>query len=108
VPKTIQKLSLDYGGRGDSFLPVPDYVNALAYSTHEEFTVPTWAKYMLISVSVLSYINRTDNAAVPADVTDGTASFMLNPGEPIPFAVAGGEVYSLVSAGAVATIGFYG
>ncbi len=97
------------GSGGFSALPLPDYIDSLSYTTHEEFTVPAKAHFMSLSVSVLSYIQRTDNAATPTDITNGTGSFVLNPGvQPYIFACEAGEVYSVVSAGAVISIGYYG
>ena len=104
---SILGASPKHGSHGLSALAVPDYVDAKAYTTHEEFTVPARAHFMLITVSVLSYLKRVE-AAVPADVADGSASMMLNPGPGHFFACEPGEIYSLVSAGAVATIAYYG
>lgn len=110
MTKTPQMIgsTLKMGGNGLSAMAFPDYINGLAFTTHEEFTVPTGAHFMLISVSVLSYMQKTDNAATTADTTNGTGSMVLNPGLPYLWACEAGEVYSVVSAGAVISIGYYG
>jgi hypothetical protein len=59
----------------------PTYVNArvLAASTAEAFTVPTGAKYVLLTANVDFWANFTTTAAVPAaDITDGSSP-VLNP-----------------------------
>lgn len=92
-------------------LPMPDYVDSKAFTTHEEFTVPAGALYALISGTVAFYMLYGTNptAAVPADVTDGTASELVNVGPPILRQVVAGDKISVVASGAcITTIAYYG
>ena len=73
----------DGSGAFSSFLrTAPTYVDArvLAANTAESHTIPTGAKYLIISSSCAAfYAKQNGTAAVPAaDVTDGTGS-ELNP-----------------------------
>lgn len=51
---------------------------ALAANTAEAHTVPTGATHVVFSATADFYVNYGGTAAVPADVTDGSAS-ELNP-----------------------------
>lgn len=61
-------------------IPFSNYVlsKSLAAGVAESFTVPALAKYVVFSANVDFYANNRAVAAVPGDVTDGTAS-ELNP-----------------------------
>lgn len=60
--------------------PAPDYVNAKALSAgaNEDETVPSGAKFVVFSATADFYAKRGGTAAVPGDVSDGSAS-ELNP-----------------------------
>src|SRR5207249_10304100 len=62
--------------RRSSDLSAPLYVDArdLAASTNETHTVPTGADYVIFSADGDFYAKPNGAAAVPSDVTDGTAS----------------------------------
>lgn len=61
----------------------PDYVNAhvLAAATNETETVPAAAIFVLINVTAATYFKAGAAATIPADTTDGSASFLINPGD---------------------------
>jgi len=97
------------GSHGLRALPFPDYVDSLAFTTVESFTVPARAHFMLIAVNVLTYMMKTDNAAViSTDIATGLAPMIINPGPPQLYACEPGDVYTVVSAGSNISIGYYG
>ena len=74
---TLQRLA---NGEQGYFRNTPSYVDArdLAANTNETHTVPTGADFVIFSGSGDFYAKKNGAAAVPGDVTDGTAS-ELNP-----------------------------
>ena len=67
-------------GEQGYFRNAPTYVDArdLAANTNETHTVPAGADFVIFSGSGDFYARKNGAAAVPGDVTDGTAS-ELNP-----------------------------
>ncbi len=87
-------------------LPVSDTINAhlLAASTHEEDTVPTGARYVLLTASTIAYYNFVTTATIPGDTTDGTASDTLPPGIPILRMIPNFTTTGYVTAGTTALV----
>ena len=83
-----------------------DYINAksLAAGVAESETVPTDAGKVFFSSTGNYYVNTRGTAAVPGDVTNGSASDL----NPIGYMVSPGEVISLIApAACVVTIAYY-
>jgi hypothetical protein len=82
MPGTLSAFTLRPGANGEqTFIPpAPTYVDArdLAANTNETHTVPAGAEMVLFSADGDFYAKPNGAAAVPGDVTDGTAS-QLNP-----------------------------
>ena len=78
----MKPLSLknDANGNNSFALPFSDSImsRSLGVATAEAVTVPTGANYAVFSYTTDVYVLADGTAAVPADVTDGTAS-ELNP-----------------------------
>lgn len=77
------KLTNIIGGNGRDIdgIPVSDTINARNITiggTAEDLTIPSGAKYVVFSATADFYVGWSATAAVPADVTDGSAS-ELNP-----------------------------
>lgn len=100
---TAQQLSV----LPDSFaIPAPNFVNSrsLAANTAESITVPSDRNLVVFSATADFYANYTATAAVPGDVTDGTASEL----NPTVRSVAPGSTISVISPSAcVVTAAFY-
>lgn len=74
----------------------------------ESITVPANAKYMRIAATDNTYINFNATAAVPGDVTDGTAAFLLPAGWVEWIMIIGVVTISVISAGTpVVTASFW-
>ena len=82
MPGTLTALTMRRCANGDLTFArsAPTYIDArdLAASTNETHTVPAGADYVIFSGDGDFYAKPNGAAAVPADVTDGTAS-ELNP-----------------------------
>lgn len=82
MPGTLTALTMRQGANGEQIFArsAPLYVDArdLAATTNETHTVPTGADYVIFSADGDFYAKPNGAAAVPSDVTDGTAS-ELNP-----------------------------
>src|SRR5688572_24757680 len=82
MPGTLTALTFKRSANGDqTFIrSAPLYIDArdLAASTNETHTVPAGADYVIFSGDGDFYAKPNGAAAVPSDVTDGTAS-ELNP-----------------------------
>ena len=82
MPGTLTALTFKRSANGDQTYArsAPLYIDArdLAASTNETHTVPAGADYVLFSADGDFYAKPNGAAAVPGDVTDGTAS-ELNP-----------------------------
>jgi len=87
------------------------YVNSLSLgiATAESATIPTGAKYIRFKATTLAYADFVTTAAVPADVTDGSAPMILPAGlatEVIP--LSGVTAISLISpAASVVTMEYW-
>src|SRR2546423_5218103 len=82
MPGTLTALTMRPGANGEPIFArsAPLYVDArdLAATTNETHTVPAGADYVIFSADGDFYAKTNGAAAVPSDVTDGTAS-ELNP-----------------------------
>ncbi len=76
---TEELRSTDHPGNVDTF-KFSSHVDAraLGINTAETITVPTKARYVLFSSTGDFYVKKNGTAAVPADVSNGSAS-ELNP-----------------------------
>lgn len=78
MPGTLTALTFKRSANGEqTFIPsAPTYIDArdLAANTNETHTVPAGADYVLFSADGDFYAKPNGAAAVPGDVTDGTAS----------------------------------
>lgn len=85
------------GGVASNLLPFPRNNDSklLAASVAESFTVPAGTIACLISATALSYARVTGTAAVPTDISDGTASFPVN--LTAFFQIAAGATLSVIS-----------
>lgn len=84
----------------------PGYVDirVLAANTAESHTVPTGAKYVLITVTGNTFINIGGTAAVAAaDVTNGTASLLMVNALPRLFELNGATAIGVI-ASAIQTV----
>lgn len=86
----------------------PGYIDArlLAASTNETVTVPTDATQVVFSANADFYVNpNSGTAAVPSDVTDGTASEM----NPVGYSgLSAGGTFGIISPVACrVTMAFY-
>lgn len=82
MPGTLTALRMRRGANGDQTFArsAPLYIDArdIAASINETHTVPAGADFVLFSADGDFYAKPNGAAAVPGDVTDGTAS-ELNP-----------------------------
>ena len=82
MPGTLTALTMRPGANGEPIFArsAPTYIDArdLAATTNETHTVPAGADYVTFSGDGDFYAKPNGAAAVPSDVTDGTAS-ELNP-----------------------------
>ena len=82
MPGTLTALTMRPGANGELVFArsAPFYVDArdLAPTTNETHTVPAGADYVMFSADGDFFAKPNGAAAVPSDVTDGTAS-ELNP-----------------------------
>lgn len=89
------------------FKPLPTHIDAmsLGVATAENYTVPTNAKYLVLSATGDFYVRSSGTAAVPAaEITDGSGSDL----NPVGYVVDGGETLSFISpAATVVTIAAY-
>ena len=92
---------------GNPLIPnTPKYTlsKLLSANTAEAFTVPTDAKWVVFKGTGDFYANYSTTAAVPGDITDGTAS-ELNPDKRN---IAGVSSISIISAATpIVTASFY-
>lgn len=81
--------------------PVSDTVNAhlLSASTPESDTIPTGAKYVIMTASTIAYFRVGATAGVPGDTTDGTASDTLPPGIPVARALYNAQTLGTINSG---------
>lgn len=94
------------GAGRESFPPLVGWRNArtLAASTAESVTVPTGAKRVIFRSTGTFYARGDGTAAIPTDVTDGSAS-AVNPGS---VTLNGVTTISLISPDAVTiTLDFF-
>ena len=76
----------------------------LAASTHEAHTVPAGAKYVLVSVTVNTFINIGGTATVvAADITDGSSSILVVNTLPRLFVLNGATTIGVI-ASAISTV----
>lgn len=97
----------EQGSGGFSALPFSDFVNskALAAGVNEDITVPDGAYFAIFSGSVNFYAKPGGTAAVPTDITNGSASIL----NPYIVAVTPGQVIGLIAAAdCLVTISYYG
>ena len=82
MPGTLTALTMRPSANGNQTFArsAPLYIDArdLAASTNETHTVPAGADYVIFSADGDFYAKPNGAAAIPSDVTDGTAS-ELNP-----------------------------
>ena len=80
MPGTLTALTMRPGANGEQTFArsAPTYIDArdLAANTNETHTVPAGADYVLFSADGDFYAKPNGAAAVPGDVTDGSASEM--------------------------------
>jgi len=80
MPGTLTALTMRRGANGELTFArsAPTYIDArdLAANTNETHTVPAGADYVLFSADGDFYAKPNGAAAVPGDVTDGSASEM--------------------------------
>jgi hypothetical protein len=76
----------------------PTYTSSctLAANTAESITVPAGAKKVFLNGTVDFYANFITTATIPGDVTDGTASLLLN--TPMFISLEGAATISVISA----------
>ena len=76
---------------------LPRYVDAftLAANVAETYTVPSGIQFILISGDTGFYINTNGAAAVPADTTNGSASFYIP--SAAQFVVEAGDSFSVMA-----------
>lgn len=79
---------------------------ALAANTAESITVPSGARIVVLTCTENFYANPVTTAAVPGDVTDGSAS-ELNPQARSVVGVTTISVITAAAGGAVLTAAFY-
>ena len=81
-------------------LDIPKWVDSLslAANTAESYTVPADIGYLIITGTNGFYLDVNGTAAVPGDVTDGTAAFYVP--SAAEFVVSVGEVISVISTSA--------
>jgi len=88
-------------------IPFPAYVNHRAVTVAETETVPANAYVVVIKTDAVAWFSR-GTAAVPAgDVTDGTGSFPISPGEAILFDVKPGTEIRVIAASGTANVSFW-
>lgn len=95
-------------------VPLPTYVDsrAIGAGAAETFTVPADGDFMVITANAGAtdiYVDRNKTAAVPGDLSDGTASFCIPiSSPPTRFQVDRGSTFSVfcVAAGVV-TVAYY-
>ena len=80
MPGTLTALTMRAGANGELTFArsAPLYIDArdLAANTNETHTVPAGADFVIFSADGDFYVKPNGAAAVPGDVTDGTASEM--------------------------------
>lgn len=87
-------------------IPFPVHVNHRAVTAAETETVPAGAYSVVIKTDATAWFSD-GTAVVPAgDVTGGTGSFPMAPGEAICFDVVPGQTISVVSASGTANVAF--
>lgn len=87
-------------------IPFPVHVNHRAVTTAETETVPAGAYSVVIMVDAIAWFSD-GTAAVPAgDVTNGTGSFPISPGQALCFDVAPAQTLSVISASGTANVAF--
>lgn len=87
-------------------IPFPAFVNHHAVTVAEAETVPAGAYSVVIKTDATIWLSD-GTAAVPAgDVTNGSGSFPMAPGEAICFDVVPGQTISVISASGTANVAF--
>lgn len=102
------KMSVTNGGYVSYLRNAPSYIDArsLAATTNETVTIPALATKVIFSANGDFYANpNSGTAAVPGDVTDGTASEL----NPIGYSnlVAGGTFGLIAPVATIVTMAFY-
>lgn len=87
-------------------IPFPSHVNHRVVTAAETETVPAGAYMVVIKTDATIWLSD-GTAAVPAgDVTNGTGSFPMSPGEAICFDVVPAQTISVISASGTANVAF--
>lgn len=97
------------GERFTQALEVPMHIDQVSLdgTNATSYSVPSGARFLLLSCTSVFYVNQVNTAVVPAaGITDGSGSFAIP--FAVEFKVAAGTTLSMIASGACfVTIGVY-